>query len=68
MLALDVVQFSNSQVRKVLADNGWFQTVKSDAPHFTYLGVKESDLSDLGLKSVMVGSQKFWIPNTAEQK
>ena len=63
MLALDVEQFSNKEVRKILADNGWFQTVKSDLPHFTYLGVKESELPALGLKSVMVGAQKFWIPN-----
>jgi hypothetical protein len=63
MLALDVEQFADKEVRKILADNGWFQTVKSDLPHFTYLGVKESELPALGLKPVMVGSQKFWIPN-----
>jgi hypothetical protein len=32
-------------------------------PHFTYLGVKESELPALGLKPVTIGSQKFWIPN-----
>lgn len=63
MLALDVEQFSNKEVRKILADNGWFQTVKSDLPHFTYLGVKESELKKLGLTEVPVGAQKFWIPN-----
>ena len=63
MLALDVEQFANKEVRKILAENGWFQTVKSDLPHFTYLGVKETDLPALGLKSVVVGGQKFWIPN-----
>lgn len=63
MLALDVEQFSNKKVRKILADNGWFQTVKSDLPHFTYLGVKESELKSLGLKDVIVSGQKFWIPN-----
>ena len=50
MLALDVEQFANPQVRKILADNGWFQTVLSDAPHFTYLGVDEDDLPELGLE------------------
>jgi hypothetical protein len=35
MLALDVEQFSNPQVRKILAEHGWFQTVLSDLPHFT---------------------------------
>ncbi len=63
MLALDVEQFTNKEVRKILANHGWFQTVKSDLPHFTYLGVKESELPALGLKAVMVGGQKFWIPN-----
>lgn len=65
MLALDIQQFSNPKVRKILADNGWFQTVKSDAPHFTYLGVAndEDKLRSLGLKSEKIGEQEFWIPN-----
>lgn len=66
MLALDVEQFANKEVRKILAANGWFQTVKSDLPHFTYLGVPENELPSLGLTSVTVGSQKFWIPNYSE--
>ena len=63
MLALDVEQFANKKVREILAKHGWFQTVKSDLPHFTYLGVKESELPALGLKAVTVSGQKFWIPN-----
>lgn len=63
MLALDVEQFGNKAVRDILAKHGWFQTVKSDLPHFTYLGVEESKLPALGLKAVFVGGQKFWIPN-----
>ena len=63
LLALDVQQYANKDIRKILADNGWYQTVQSDAPHFTYLGLKESELPALGLKSVTVGAQKFWIPN-----
>jgi hypothetical protein len=63
MLALDVEQFSSKPVRDLLAKHGWFQTVKSDLPHFTYLGVDESELPALGLTSVTVGGQKFWIPN-----
>ena len=62
MLALDVEQFSNPQVRAILAKHCWFQTVKSDLPHFTYLGVAESELPALGLEAVTVGGQKFWIP------
>lgn len=63
MLALDVNEFQNPQVRKLLASHGWFQTVLSDLPHFTFLGLKEVDLPNHGLKSVEVNSQTFWIPN-----
>ncbi len=66
MLALDVEQFANKNVREILADHGWFQTVLSDLPHFTYLGVKESELPALGLKKVTHGGQIFWIPNIVE--
>lgn len=67
MLALDVAQFGNVNVRKIMADNGWFQTVKSDLPHFTYLGLKESELPARGLKAVWANGQKFWIPDIAER-
>jgi hypothetical protein len=63
MLALDVSEFADARVRKLLARHGWFQTVKSDLPHFTYLGVPEAELPSLGLHSVMSGEQLFWIPN-----
>jgi hypothetical protein len=63
MLALDVTQFGDLRVRRILARHGWFQTVKSDLPHFTYLGVTEDQLPTLGLYAVMSGDQKFWIPN-----
>jgi hypothetical protein len=63
MLALDVSQFGDKRVREILADHGWFQTVQSDLPHFTYIGVKENELPSLGLKSVTVSGHKFWIPN-----
>jgi hypothetical protein len=63
MLALDVEQFANPMVREILARHGWFQTVQSDLPHFTYLGLKEDELPEEGLKAVFFGGQKFWIPN-----
>lgn len=62
MLALDVSEFENAKVRNILAKHGWFQTVKSDLPHFTYLGVNESDLSKLGLKKVSDSGRTFWTP------
>ncbi|MEP6635598.1 MAG: hypothetical protein ABJB97_02650 [Acidobacteriota bacterium] len=67
MLALDVTEFDNPRVREILAKHGWFQTVLSDLPHFTFLGLKEKDLPKQGLKSVIVDGQTFWIPNAAAQ-
>lgn len=63
LLALDVTEFDNPRVREILGQHGWFQTVLSDLPHFTYLGLKEKDLPKHGLKSVVVEGQTFWIPN-----
>jgi hypothetical protein len=63
MLALDVEQFQDERVRRILARHGWFQTVKSDLPHFTFLGLDEAGLPGRGLERVQSGSQAFWIPN-----
>lgn len=63
MLAFDVNEFDNPRVREILARHGWFQTVLSDLPHFTFLGLKEKDLPKHGLKQVEVDGQIFWIPN-----
>jgi hypothetical protein len=63
MLAFDVNEFDNPRVREILAKHGWFQTVLSDLPHFTFLGLKEKDLPKNGLKHVEVDGQTFWIPN-----
>jgi hypothetical protein len=53
MLAFDVNEFENPRVREILAKHGWFQTVLSDLPHFTFLG----------LRSLEINGQVFWIPN-----
>lgn len=63
MLALDVKEFENAKVREILANHGWYQTVVSDLPHFTFLGVKKTELSKLGLKEVVNSGRSFWIPN-----
>ncbi len=62
MLALDVVENDNPRVREILARHGWFQTVVSDLPHFTFLGVTEDKLPGLGLKKTVSGGRSFWIP------
>lgn len=62
MLAFDVKEHEDAKVRDILAKNGWYQTVKSDLPHFTYLGVGEVELGKLGLRKVTDGARIFWIP------
>src|ERR1700741_5473102 len=66
MLAFDVNEFLDPRVRQILAAEGWFQTVLSDLPHFTFLGLNESDLPKNGLKSLVVDGQTFWIPNVTQ--
>jgi hypothetical protein len=63
LLAFDVIEFTDARVRAVLARRGWFQTVLSDLPHFTYLGVGEDELPGLGLRRVAHRDQHFWIPD-----
>ena len=64
MLAFDIVEFRDPEVRRLLALRGWFQTVRSDLPHFTYLGLPERELPSRGLRPVEADGQVFWIPNT----
>jgi hypothetical protein len=63
MLAFDINEFCVGRVREILAEYGWFQTVLSDLPHFTYLGLGEDELTSRGLKCVDVTNQQFWIPD-----
>ena len=65
MLAFDVNEFENPRVREIMAKHGWFQTVLSDLPHFTFLGLKEKDLPKHGLRKFEINGQVFWIPNVA---
>jgi len=65
LLAFDVKEHDNPVVRLILEHHGWFQTVRSDLPHFTYLGVKKQLLPSLGLKMVRNGGRVFWIPDFA---
>lgn len=63
MLAFDANEFLEARVREILAAHGWFQTVLSDQPHFTFLGLREDELPTRGLKSVEANGQAFWIPD-----
>lgn len=61
LLALDIWEFGNPRVRQIMAKHGWFQTVKNDFPHFTYLGIEEKDLPCVGLKAYLNDGYKFWL-------
>jgi len=63
LLAFDVKEHANPLVRSILERHGWFQTVRSDLPHFTYLGTSKESLPSLGLKMVRNGDRVFWIPD-----
>ncbi|HKX83459.1 MAG TPA: hypothetical protein VJL58_04495 [Pyrinomonadaceae bacterium] len=63
MLAFDVAEFDQPQVREILAKHGWYQTVVSDLPHFTFLGMNEGELSNSGLKQIAHLEREFWIPD-----
>lgn len=65
MLAFDANEFLEQRVRLILARQGWFQTVLSDLPHFTFLGLSEEELPARGLKKLEVQGQTFWIPDVA---
>ena len=63
MLAFDVVEYADPRVQGSLNRNGWFQTIVDDPPHFTFLGVSESELPSRGLQPVWKGAYKYWIPH-----
>ncbi len=62
-LAFDVVQFGIPTVRAILNKHGWYQTVANDTPHFTFLGLDESELPEHGLKLLELDGYRFWVPN-----
>ncbi|MFN2454732.1 MAG: hypothetical protein ABR577_10985 [Pyrinomonadaceae bacterium] len=63
MLAFDVAEFRDAAVRRILARHGWFQTVRSDLPHFTFLDLREEELPAHGLRRVEDEAQIFWTPD-----
>ncbi|MBE9006731.1 D-alanyl-D-alanine carboxypeptidase family protein [Fortiea sp. LEGE XX443] len=59
-LAIDL-GVSNTKQRQILNQNGWFQTVVKDVPHWTYLGVSVEDLPKLGFKNQVVQGITYWL-------
>ncbi|MFM6277361.1 MAG: D-alanyl-D-alanine carboxypeptidase family protein, partial [Dolichospermum sp.] len=58
-LAVDLQILTPSQ-KQILNENGWFQTVVNDLPHWTYLGWKEEDLPKFGLQQKIIQGIKYW--------
>jgi len=65
LLAFDVKEHEDPRVREILERHGWFQTVRRDEPHFTYLGAPQSELPSLGLTKVTIGQRHYWVPRPA---
>jgi hypothetical protein len=63
LLAIDINEYDIPAIQKIMANNGWHQTVISDLPHFTFLGAGETELPAMGLKKVISGGRFYWIPN-----
>jgi D-alanyl-D-alanine carboxypeptidase len=59
-LAIDLSISKQSQ-RQALNDRGWFQTVENDTPHWTYVGVAEAQLPELGLRKKVVKGVTYWL-------
>lgn len=59
-LALDL-RVSNQQQRAALNQNGWFQTVENDLPHWTYLASDEESLRKFGLEEKTVRGITYWV-------
>jgi hypothetical protein len=67
LLAFDVKEYQDSGVEQILNARGWYRTVASDLPHFTFLGHAEESLPALGLHRISreYGEEnyQFWVPN-----
>ncbi|MBU7582604.1 MAG: D-alanyl-D-alanine carboxypeptidase family protein [Nostoc sp. TH1S01] len=59
-LAIDL-GVSNTKQRQILNQNGWFQTVVKDVPHWTYLGVSAEDLPKLGFRNQVIQGITYWL-------
>jgi len=66
LLAFDIAEYEDPRVEEELGKHGWYRTVPNDLPHFTYLGLEQDALPDLGLMRInrAYGERVygFWIP------
>ncbi|MBW4647054.1 MAG: D-alanyl-D-alanine carboxypeptidase family protein [Goleter apudmare HA4340-LM2] len=59
-LAIDLRAYSPQQ-RQALNQNGWFQTVEKDLPHWTYIGLPQEDLPLFGFRKKVIRGVTYWI-------
>lgn len=62
LLAFDLAEARDPAVRRIMNKNGWYQTIRSDQPHFTFLGVPEDQLPSRGLQKVIHNGNSYWVP------
>jgi len=63
LLAFDLAPPLTPDKRSLMNANGWYQTVKGDPHHFTFLGMPEIELPKRGLKAILFESNTYWVPN-----
>ncbi|MEH2463961.1 D-alanyl-D-alanine carboxypeptidase family protein [Nostoc sp.] len=59
-LAIDL-RVGTKEQRKALNQNGWFQTVENDVPHWTYVGLLEENLPLFGFNKQVIRGITYWI-------
>ena len=63
LIAIDIAPPLTPSVMALMNSHGWYQTVKGDRSHFTYLGLTEKELPGRGLKAILFDGIMYWIPN-----
>lgn len=59
-LAIDL-RVSNERQKQVLNQNGWYQTVEYDVPHWTYVGLAPDKLPEFGFQNKVVEGINYWV-------
>jgi hypothetical protein len=67
LLAFDIAEYQDEKAEAILGSQGWYRTVVSDLPHFSYIGHSEDALPGLGLRVTVRKENsrmyRFWIPD-----
>jgi hypothetical protein len=67
LLAFDVAEYQDRTVELIMNRCGWYRTVINDLPHFTFMGMEESELPGSGLIQMTAAypdrDYAFWVPD-----